>query len=130
MFMRTLTVLTDVYYKELNEFTGSYARRVIRPAERSIKIYYDEFDAESFYPLLENIAHKKNHALRGFTKLTEMIKNAVPQTVINKNIAALREYERRNRTLHLEGYTAFRMSAYNDYINCLLYAMAKKIKVN
>ncbi|MDR1001521.1 MAG: hypothetical protein LBL96_12125 [Clostridiales bacterium] len=128
--MRTLIVLTDAYYKELDECTATYVRRAKRPAEGYIRIYYEKFDAEGFYPMLEGIALKRNHALRGFAKLTNMVKNATPQTVTNKNIAALREYVESNRAMHLEGYVAFRMAGYNAYINCLLYAIAKKLKVN
>jgi hypothetical protein len=128
--MKTLTVLTDAYYKELDECTAAYARRAKRPAQGYIRIYYEKFDAEGFYPLLEGIALKRNHALCGLAKLTNMVKNATPQTVTNKNIAALREYAQRNRAMHLEGYVAFRMAAYNDYVNCLLYTIAKRLKVN
>ncbi|MDR1643119.1 MAG: hypothetical protein LBT59_25780 [Clostridiales bacterium] len=125
--MRTLTVSTDGYYKALEELSSKFPRRVRKRGATTIKLYFEEFDAEGFYALLDWIAFQENPALKGVPKLAEVTKKNVPDRMTKENINALREYVDENRTMYLEGYVHFRLSDYNDYLNRLMYAVVRKL---
>jgi len=127
--MRTLTVHTDAYLNELDTATSGFSRRVKRPGMGSIKLYYDTFDSEGFFSFLNWVAFQENAALRGLPKLAELLHKLVSSDVERRNIERLEEYTKNNRMLHVEGYVHFRMAEYNDYLNCLIYAIIKKTKI-
>ncbi|MDR1560340.1 MAG: putative sporulation protein YtxC [Clostridiales bacterium] len=127
--MRTLTIHTDAYLKELDEATSGFIRRVKRLEQGFIKLYYETFDTEGFYSFLEWAAFQENAALRGMPKLTELTRKLISPDIGARNIESLDEYIKKNRGLHVEGYVRFRMAEYNNYLNCLLYAIMKRTKV-
>jgi hypothetical protein len=126
--MRTLTVYTDIYYKELDEATALFPRRVKRPELHYIKLYYDTFDADKFYDLLDYIAYQENPALKGMPQLAEITHKYVPASAMALNTQNLRGYVEKNRSIHLEGYVRFRMADYNLALNLLLYRIFRNIK--
>jgi hypothetical protein len=125
--MRTLAVSTDAYYKELDEHTSHYVKRAKKKEANSIRLYFDEFDAEGFYHLVDWIVFQENPALKGVQKLAEVIRNNIPKRMILENVQALKKYVQENRALHLEGYVKFRLAEYNDYLNRLMYAVVRKL---
>jgi hypothetical protein len=127
--MRTLTVYTDAYFEKLDELTAGFPRRVKRPELHYIKLYYETFDADVFYRLLDWVAFQENPALRGIPKLAELARAAIPASASAQNIVRLQKYIEKNHTLHLEGYVRFRMADYNNYLNRVLYAIVKRINL-
>ena len=127
--MRTLTIYTDAYLKELDAATSGFIRRVARPDLGYIKLYYEEFDAESFYTFLDLAAFQENAALRGMPRLAELTRKLISRDIGRRNIECLSEYIDKYRMLHVEGYIRFRMAEYNDYLNSLLYAIMKRTKI-
>jgi hypothetical protein len=127
--MRTLTIHTDSYQRELDEATCGFIRRVKQPRLGSIKVYYETFDAEGFYSFLDWVAFQENVALKCVPKLAQLIRQLISSDVEKRNIKHLEDYTKKNRILHVEGYVRFRMAEYNDYLNCLAYAIMKKTKV-
>ena len=127
--MRTLTIHTDAYLKELDEATCGFIRRVKRPESGYIKLYYEVFDTEGFYSFLNWVAFQKNAALKGMPKLAKLTRKLISSDIQRCNIERLDEYIKKNRTLHVEGYVHFRMAEYNDYLNRLLYSIIKQTKV-
>ena len=124
--MRTLTIHTDAYWKELDMATSGFIRRVKHPEQGNIKLYYETFDAEGFYSFLEWAAFQENAALRNMPKLAELTRRLISDDVGRLNIECLTEYIKNNRVLNVEGYVRFRMADYNNYLNCLLYAIIKR----
>jgi len=124
--MRTLTIYTDAYLKELDVATGGFIRRIMRPEQGLIKLYYETFDVKGFYMFLDWAAFQENTALRSVPKLAELTRKFIPQDVGRQNIECLAEYIKNYRVLNVEGYIHFRMTEYNDYLNCLLYAIIKR----
>ena len=129
MHLRTLTIHTDAYLKELDEATCGFIRRVKRPASGCIKLYYEIFDTEGFYSFLNWAAFQENAALKGMPKLAKLIRKLISPDIERCNIERLDEYIKKNRILHVEGYVHFRMAEYNDYLNCLLYSIIKQTKI-
>ncbi|MDR2650178.1 MAG: hypothetical protein LBB94_10745 [Clostridiales bacterium] len=127
--MRTLTIYTDTYLEELAEATSGFIRRVKRPGQGYIKLYYERFDTEGFYSFLEWAAFQENAALKGIPKLAELTRGFISPDIGLRNIRILDEYIKKNRTLHVEGYVHFRMAEYNDYLNRLLYGILRRAKV-
>jgi len=127
--MRTLTIHTDAYLKELDQATSGFVRRVKQPGQGTIKLYYDLFDAEGFCAFLDWAAFQENAALRNMPRLAELTRKLISQDVGRLNRDRLAEYIKNNRILDVEGYVHFRMAEYNDYLNCLLYAIIKRIRV-
>ncbi|MDR1540119.1 MAG: putative sporulation protein YtxC [Clostridiales bacterium] len=127
--MKTLSISTDEYYKELDDYTQSFARRIKKRDQNSIKVYYEEFDAADFYQFLDWVVFQENPALKCVAKLAEITKKNIPKAIEQKNIKELAEYISSNRTIHLEGYIKFRMDEYNDYLNRVLYAIIKKLNM-
>ena len=127
--MRTLTIHTDAYLKELDEATCGFIRRVKRPESGYIKLFYEVFDTEGFYSFLNWVAFQENAALKGMPKLAKLTRKLISSDIQRCNIERLGEYIKMNRTLHVEGYVHFRMAEYNDYLNRLLYSIVKQTKV-
>ena len=127
--MRTLTIHTDAYLKELDEATCGFIRRVKRPESGYIKLFYEVFDTEGFYSFLNWVAFQENAALKGMPKLAKLTRKLISSDIQRCNIERLDEYIKMNRTLHVEGYVHFRMAEYNDYLNRLLYSIVKQTKV-
>ena len=127
--MRTLTIHTDAYFKELDAATSGFARRIKRPELREIKLYYETFDVAGFYSFLDWAAFQENAALRNMPKLAEITRKLISHDIERLNIECLAEYIKNNRILNVEGYIRFRMAEYNDYLNCVLYAIVKRITI-
>ena len=127
--MRTLTIYTDAYLKELDVATGGFIRRIMRPEQGLIKLYYETFDVKGFYMFLDWAAFQENAALKNMPKLAELTRKLISQDIRRYNILRLSEYINNNRILNVEGYVHFRMAEYNDYLNCLLYAIVKQTKI-
>ena len=127
--MKTLTIHTDAYLKELDGATSGFIRRVKRPEQGCIKLYYEEFDVEGFYSFLDWVAFQENAALKDMPRLVELTRKLISQDVERHNIECLTEYIKNNRVLNVEGYIRFRMAEYNDYLNCLLYAIVKRTSI-
>ena len=127
--MRTLTIYTDAYLKELDAATSGFARRAVRPEQGYIKLYYEVFDADGFNTFLDWAAFQENAALRGMPRLAELTRKLISQDISRRNIERLAEYIDKYRILHVEGYIRFRMAEYNDYLNSLLYAIMKRTKI-
>ena len=127
--MRTLTIHTDAYLKELDVATSGFIRRIKRPELRFIKLYYETFDLNGFYSFLDWAAFQENAALKNMPKLAELTHKLIPHDVERQNMECLSEYIKNNRFLNVEGYVHFRMAEYNDYLNCLLYAIIKRTKI-
>ena len=127
--MKTLTIHTDAYLNELDAVTSGFIRRVKRPEQGSIKLYYETFDTEGFFSFLKWAAFQENAALRNMPKLAELTRKLISHDVERFNIECLAEYIKNNRVLNLEGYIHFRMAEYNDYLNYLLYAIVKRTKI-
>ena len=127
--MRTLTIHTDAYLKELDEATCGFIRRAKRPALGYIKLYYEVFDTEGFYSFLSWAAFQENAALKGMPKLAKLTRKLISPDIERCNIERLDEYIKKNRILHVEGYVRFRMAEFNDYLNRLLYLIIKRTKV-
>ena len=127
--MRTLTIHTDAYLKELDLATSGFIRRVKRPEQGFIKLYYESFDTEGFYSFLEWVAFQENAALRHTPKLAEIANRLISRDVALLNMECLAEYIENNRILNVEGYVRFRMAEYNDYLNCLLYSIIRHTRL-
>jgi len=127
--MRTLTIHTDAYLNELDKATSGFIRRVKRPEQCYIKVYYETFDTEGFYSFLDWVAFQENAVLRGAPKLTKLTRKLITPAMEKGNIKHLDEYIKKNRFLHVEGYVHFRMAEFNDYLNYVLYAIMKRTKV-
>ena len=100
-----------------------------RPDLGYIKLFYETFDVEGFYSFLDWAAFQENAALRNMPKLADLTRKFVSHEVERLNVERLAEYIENNRILHVEGYIHFRMKEYNDYLNCLLYAIVKRTRV-
>ena len=127
--MRTLTIHTDAYPVELDVATSGFIRRVKQPDPGSIKLYFETFDAEGFYSFLDWVAFQENAALKNESKLAELTRRFITRDVERHNIECLSEYIKNNHFLNVEGYIHFRMAEYNDYLNCLLYAIIKRTRI-
>ncbi|MDR3239986.1 MAG: hypothetical protein LBT44_07875 [Clostridiales bacterium] len=127
--MKSLTVCTEAYFNELDAYTVCFVRRAKKRDAGVIKLYFGEFDAAPVYQLLDWICFQKNPVLKHEPKLAAIIREAIPAAITDKNIQALCAYAAENYWLHLEGYVRFRMADYNDYLNRLLYSIAKKLKL-
>ena len=125
--MRTLTIHTDAYLKELDEATCGFIRRV--KGKGYIRLYYETFDTEGFYSFLDWAAFQENIVLKGASKLAKLTRGLISPDIEHRNIKRLDEYIKKNRVLHVEGYIHFRMAEYNNYLNRLLYAIMKRTKV-
>ena len=115
--------------RELDAATSWAARRIKRPDQGCIKLYFDTFDVKGFYLFLDWIAFQENAALRNVPRLAELTRAFISQDIDRHNMESLAEYIKNNRFLNVEGYVRFRMSDYNDYLNCVLYAIIKRTKI-
>ena len=115
--------------KELDAATSGFIRRVKRPEQGYIKLYYEMFDVEGFYSFLDWAAFQENAALRNMPKLAEITRKLISEDVGRCNMERLAEYVNNSHFLDVEGYLHFRMAEYNDYLNCLLYAIIKRTRV-
>jgi len=127
--MRTLTIHTDAYLRELDVATSGFIRRVKQPEQGCIKLYFEAFDATGFYSFLDWAAFQENAALKNELKLADLTRKFISQDVERHNIECLLDYVKNNRYLNVEGYIHFRMAEYNNYLNCLLYAIIKRTRI-
>jgi hypothetical protein len=132
--MKKLTIFTERYFKELDDSTVCFIKRAKKSNTQAITIYFEAFDSEALYVealhrLLEWVCFQENPILRNTPKLAALLREATVPAMREKNKQALTAYITENSTLHIEGYARFRMAAYTDYLNGLLYRIAKKLKI-
>jgi hypothetical protein len=133
--MKLLTLYTEKYEHKLRAFLEGAAVD-LRGHGRFGALYcarcaYDPAEpqfAAAFACFLEEIVLHENPVYRCSPKLRGALKNMKDaHREIKEN---LQKYLRQNKTLHIEGYTAFCMEGYKYALDLMMYELIKKLKLS
>jgi len=125
--MKTLTILTQNFRKELKNF-GLHCS--IADANLYLAKYpRDKFDIECFTNLLERIVILQHPVYSQSPKLADIALELRATEIHQLNTAELANYLASNTTLHLEGYTTFRMADYRHRLDVVMYCIIKKLNL-
>ena len=125
--MNILTILTQSHIQDLEElFLDSCAAA---GGLYTIQCPKDSLDIDALAALLERIIIIE-HPVYGYSaKLTNMAFRLRNAEIHQANVAELARYIEEHDVLHLEGYTAFRMSDYLYKLDIMMYCLIKKMKL-
>jgi len=138
--MKLLTIYTHRYHKLLENFAASWATGVkpsickVRgqksgPFSVCIHSTTEPSFVEELMALLIDIALQENPIYRYAPKLRDMAAD-LERTQLYKNLQRdLNRFLKHSRTLHLEGYIAFRMTEYREKLDMMSYSLIKKMKL-
>jgi|GEM_PF-2327213 len=127
--MNNLTILTQRYKQELESINNIRCRQVgkeLYMAEYPISTI-DTKLLTALAALLERIVILGHPVYGHSQKLTDMAFEMSRNEIAN--ISNLKCYLGENTVLHLEGYTAFRMSDYRNRLDMMMYCLIKKMKL-
>ena len=139
--MRQLTIYTHRYNQLLELFTSATrpdSRLTVRRAKKhSGKAIYTRCYSnptepdfiEALTALLIDIALQENPVYQHSPKMREMAGDLRGTQVYANLRRGLIRFVKNNRTLHLEGYVAFRMKEYREKLDMMSYSLIKKMKL-
>jgi hypothetical protein len=134
--MRLLTVCTEQYEKQLRIFMGN-APVSVRNESRvgllySLRCAYEPAEflfADALADFLENLILYENPVYRHSPKMRNAAGELRRTAVHTENREQLRLYLAENKSLHVEGYTAFRMAEYRYRLDMLMYGLIKRLRL-
>ena len=137
--MKTLTILTGAYARELYSFASeaasqgklTYSRENKRDGFYRVYCAYNTtaLMAEALLPLLEYIAMRENPIYRYSAKLRDFAAEHIRYESRPENTARLCRYLNCSHSLHLEGYITFRMAEYRAKLDAAVFSLIKKLKL-
>jgi hypothetical protein len=134
--MKRLTLYTEMHTDKLQSFINK-APVIIHSRGYKGRLFYIRFTydpqepyfTDAFICFLEDIVLFENPIYRHSPKLRDAAKNMHRSPVHTQAGECLRRYLRHNKTLHVEGYTAFRMEEYKYRLDMLMYGLIKKYRI-
>ena len=138
--MKRLTISTYKYNQLLDDFATDGEKNgwlIIQGAGARAKVFFKSCRychiqpafGEGLMALLTHIAMQENPVFRHSPKLQEMANDLRSTPVYTAALKNLTRYLKRNNTLHLEGYVAFRMGEYREKLDMMSYSLIKKLKL-
>ena len=138
--MKQLTISTHRYSRLLEDFASAIAsggviiRRapVLNGGLFSVNCRYNHVTTafiDGLMTLLTDIALQENPVYQHSPKLREMagdLHSTPLYAAVYKDFA---HFIKHSRTLHLEGYVAFRMTEYREKLDMMSYSLIKKMKL-
>jgi len=135
--MRRLTIHTSNYKSELINFAKSVAESnlcAIKSHPGGINLTWKNSDCSSIFEelllLLQNIAMYENHVYRHSPKLRDLAEGLKNTELHMYELQQLKAFLKANKELNLEGYVTFRMEAYREKLDMMLYTIVKKINLS
>jgi hypothetical protein len=129
--MKLLTIYTELYENKLRSFLDG-ASVTIRSQGYAGPLYYARCAYESkdmrffdaFIYFLEEVILDENPIYRSSIKLRE-----AAEGMRGMSAQDFYTYIKQNKTVHIEGYTVFRMADYKYKLDMMMIGMIKKLKI-
>jgi len=139
--MKQLTICTHLYSQLLRNFT-THAQNcdwLAKPEPNrkdGLHTVYCQYNnaqaafAKGLMTLLAEIAVQENPIYQHSPKLQDMAYDLRKTPLYAAELRGLIRFLKHNRTLHLEGYVAFRMADYREKLDMMSYSLIKKLNFN
>ena len=130
--MKRIAIHTKKYIAELDDFTHS-VRNICTVNNRNKYIWESSATnifIEALMLLLHTIALLENPVYRHSPKLRDLAEGLLNTNTYEHEKTILTAFVKTNKELCLEGYVTFRMEAYHEKLDMMLYTIVKKINSN
>ena len=122
--MKALTIVTQDFRQALEN-----ALNLKCHASGTLYEAHGVVSTEALACLLERIVVLSHPVYGNSPKLADMALDLHHTEIHKSNVTELDRYIEDNDLLHLEGYTAFRMSNYRHKLDVMMYCLIKKLKL-
>ena len=133
--MKRLNIHTSNYKSELTGFKKVLEKNnlcLVQPYTGGISLAWEslanDMVIDALLLMLQSIVMHENPVYRHSPKLRDLA-NSIKDTELHiHELQLLKAFIRANKNIHLDGYAAFRMEAYREKLDMMLYRIVKKIK--
>ena len=129
--MQRITLHTSNYKQELIDFVQALQKQGLISVKNNNTLMWEKAETSSLCEelllLLQHIAMQENPVYRHSPKLKDLAEGLRKTELHIHERIQLAEFTRHNKELNLEGYVLFRMGAYRERLDLILYTIVKKI---
>jgi hypothetical protein len=127
--MKKFALHSVLHKAALSEFVAkAAAAEIIYIDENGFVIAKEDAFCEILLHFLMDIAESENPIYKKSSGMQKMAQDLRSSPIFAQELCALTEFVSAENALHVDGYTTFRMEAFREKLDLLVYSLVKKIK--